>query len=211
MASTLTVVSAAAATNVPAGSAPNTVAGSPAVAAPSGPAVSAPRADSRVSRGDRTAIAGSISGARAASAGAVTAGVDTEAVVTWALPVAAPNVSSCFGYRGGENHQGADLPKPLGTPIYAVGAGRVVAAGPASGFGYRIVIEHADGVTSTYGHMRYWDVEVGQQVRAGQQIAVVGNEGQSTGPHVHVEIRTQGQTVDPSTFLRARGVELGSA
>lgn len=163
-----------------------------------------------MSRADRTAITGSVTGARAASAGAVTAGVDVEAVVTWALPVAAPEVSSCFGYRGSENHQGADLPKPLGTPIYAVAAGRVVAAGPASGFGYRVVIEHGDGVASTYGHMRFWDVEVGQQVEAGQQIAVVGNEGQSTGPHVHVEIRTQGQTVDPSTFLRARGVELGS-
>lgn len=101
--------------------------------------------------------------------------------------------TSGFGQRTGGFHQGIDLAGPVGTPIYSAADGVVVAAGTADGFGHWIVIDHQlDGqLTSTvYGHM-YADgllVSQGDHVRAGQHIATIGNDGGSTGPHLHFEI-----------------------
>jgi murein DD-endopeptidase MepM/ murein hydrolase activator NlpD len=130
---------------------------------------------------------------------------------TWGNPMAAGTyqVSSCFCARWGTFHYGVDFGSSLGTPMYSIGAGRVVAAGPAQGFGNWVVIDHGTGEFSVYGHMRYLNVSVGQQVVRGQQIALVGTEGDSTGPHLHLEIRLggiNGTRIDPQVWLAQRGV-----
>ena len=118
-------------------------------------------------------------------------------------------MSTCYCTRWGAFHTGVDIAAPLGTPIVAAEAGRVVQAGPAAGFGNWVVLQHTDGTFTVYGHMRVYTVEVGQQVTAGQQIALVGNEGFSTGPHLHFETRTggtRGPATDPIAWLTARAV-----
>lgn len=120
-------------------------------------------------------------------------------------------LSSPFGPRWGEQHQGQDLSAPLGTPIYAVVGGTVRESGPASGFGNWIIIDFDHGQKSNvYGHMRAGDLKVrkGDTVTAGQQIAAVGSEGQSTGPHLHFELWVDGgrlgggHAIDPMPWLR---------
>ncbi|MGW4324876.1 peptidoglycan DD-metalloendopeptidase family protein [Nocardia sp. NPDC004573] len=120
-------------------------------------------------------------------------------------------VSDTFGSRGGA-HRGVDLAAPDGTPIFSVSDGRVVAAGPASGFGNWIVIDSVDingrSYSAVYGHM--WDsgvlVRAGDTVRAGQHIGAVGSAGESSGPHLHFEIVpggrfTGGRQIDPLPWL----------
>lgn len=117
--------------------------------------------------------------------------------------------TSPFAMRWGTMHKGIDIANALGTPIVAAMAGTVIDAGPASGFGNWVRIKHDDGTITVYGHMSTIDVTVGQQVQAGQKIAGIGNEGFSTGPHVHFEVYpTEGNAVDPVPWLRERGVEL---
>lgn len=130
----------------------------------------------------------------------------------WVNPVAMATLTSCFGQRAGSLHEGTDFAAPLGTPILAVSDGTVVAAGPAAGFGNWVAIQHANGDVTIYGHMRRYFVAVGQIVAAGQEIALVGNEGQSSGPHLHLAVALgslNGRRVDPASWLRARGLELG--
>ncbi|MEO7260049.1 MAG: M23 family metallopeptidase [Jatrophihabitantaceae bacterium] len=131
----------------------------------------------------------------------------------WTLPLPASGyyMSTCFCMRWGVFHPGDDLAAALGTPMYAIGAGTVVAAGPAQGFGNWVVIDHGNGFTSIYGHMRVLAVSPGQSVGVGQRIAYVGSEGHSTGPHLHLEIHIGGMSgppVDPQVFLARRGVSL---
>ena len=157
-------------------------------------------ADDRVSRGKRTATVPKI----LTKPGQTVAGV-------WVKPNTGP-MTSCFCMRWGEMHWGIDLAGPLGSPILAVGDGVVVAAGPAEGFGNWVVIQHSNGDVSIYGHMRYYFVHVGQKITAGQKIALVGDEGQSTGPHLHFEIHKgglNGVKIDPVPWLRARGISVG--
>ena len=113
-------------------------------------------------------------------------------------------LTSGFGERWGSQHQGIDLAGPIGTPIYAAADGTVSRAGDASGFGQWVVLDHViDGqlFSTVYGHVDTYVVEAGQQVRAGQQIATIGNKGESTGPHLHWETwpggRFGGAAVDP--------------
>ncbi|MGY1698731.1 M23 family metallopeptidase [Geodermatophilus sp. SYSU D00766] len=118
-------------------------------------------------------------------------------------------MTTCFCTRWGSMHYGIDLAAPLGTPIYAATDGVVLRAGRASGYGNAVYIQDADGNVHVYGHMRYYDVAAGDIVHAGDQIAKVGNEGQSTGPHLHYEIHRGGMTgrpIDPEEFLAERGV-----
>lgn len=126
------------------------------------------------------------------------------------------SLASPFGPRWGTVHRGLDFAAADGTPIYAAQAGRVVHIGASgsrtSGFGQWIVIDHpaaAGGGTTVYGHM--WDafatgLAVGAEVRAGQLIAYVGNNGGSTGPHLHFEVHPtvwrQGSQIDPTPWLR---------
>ncbi|MGI8532038.1 MAG: M23 family metallopeptidase, partial [Geodermatophilaceae bacterium] len=97
---------------------------------------------------------------------------------------------------------------PMYDPIYAVGDGTVVRAGPASGFGQAIYIQHANGDVTVYGHEEVIKVATGQQVYAGQVIALIGMRGFSTGPHVHFEVQQglYGTRIDPVPWLAARGV-----
>jgi murein DD-endopeptidase MepM/ murein hydrolase activator NlpD len=96
--------------------------------------------------------------------------------------------TSGFGARWGVTHYGIDLAAPIGTPIFAFTDGVVEESGPASGFGMWVVLRHQDGTRTVYGHINRSFVSAGQTVKAGQEIAEVGNRGQSTGPHLHFEI-----------------------
>jgi murein DD-endopeptidase MepM/ murein hydrolase activator NlpD len=120
--------------------------------------------------------------------------------------------TTCWEMRWGTMHYGVDIAAPIGTPIYSPLAGRVLRAGPASGFGLAVYIQHDDGSVTVYGHINDYFVTAGQRVSAGTVIAEVGNEGQSTGPHLHFEVHAdglyQGRT-DPMPWLAARGVFMG--
>lgn len=133
--------------------------------------------------------------------------------LAWVAPAAGP-ISSPYGSRDDplhpgrpEFHAGIDIAAPLGTPIYAAAAGVVQYAGPASGFGNEVILQHADGVSTVYGHMSTILVTSGP-VAAGQPIAVVGSEGESTGPHLHFEVHVNDHTVDPLAWLAAHGVQV---
>ena len=119
--------------------------------------------------------------------------------------------TSGFGYRWGALHAGVDLAAPIGTPIYAVADGVVTDAGPTAGYGAWVKIRHADGTVSLYGHVNSWLVSPGQRVMAGDQIATVGNRGQSTGPHCHFSVLLNGTDfIDPQPWLAQRGITLGA-
>ncbi|GAY07748.1 M23 family metallopeptidase [Pseudonocardia sp. N23] len=123
-----------------------------------------------------------------------------------AVQIVTGRVSSGFGMRGGAMHAGLDIAAPIGTPIRVPLDGVVISSGPASGFGMWVRVQHADGTITVYGHINRSLVKVGQQVSAGQQIAEVGNRGQSTGPHLHIEVQTAGgKKIDPRPWLNAHG------
>ncbi|MEU8706511.1 transglycosylase family protein [Streptomyces sp. NPDC048565] len=108
-------------------------------------------------------------------------------------------------------HTGVDFPVPTGTSVKAVASGKVVSAGWAGAYGYEVVIRHGDGKYSQYAHLSALHVRAGQQVGSGQRIARSGTTGNSTGPHLHFEIRTgpgYGSDVDPLAYLRAGGVSI---
>ncbi|WP_370923664.1 tape measure protein [Lactiplantibacillus plantarum] len=116
--------------------------------------------------------------------------------------------SSGYGPRSGGFHKGIDFAAPLGTPIPAQYGGTVVQAGPASGFGNWVVIKPSGASVDTiYGHMKRMKVKTGQHVKAGQIIAWVGSEGQSSGPHVHYELRAGlgGKSYNPMTYGASAG------
>jgi murein DD-endopeptidase MepM/ murein hydrolase activator NlpD len=123
-------------------------------------------------------------------------------------------VSSCYGRRWGTFHGGVDIAAPIGTPVYAAHSGVVRRAGTATGFGYAVYIRGDDGYVTVYGHVNRYFVQAGERVRAGEQIAEVGNRGQSTGPHLHFEAHPNGVMhggqVDPVDWLDARGIHLGA-
>ncbi|MGY1857056.1 M23 family metallopeptidase [Modestobacter sp. SYSU DS0290] len=120
-------------------------------------------------------------------------------------------LTTCYCMRWGTMHWGLDLAAPLGTPIHSATDGVVLRAGPASGYGNAVYIQDADGNVHIYGHMRYYSVEAGDVVSAGEQIAKVGNQGQSTGPHLHYEIHVggmNGKPTDPEKWLAERGLSV---
>jgi murein DD-endopeptidase MepM/ murein hydrolase activator NlpD len=111
-------------------------------------------------------------------------------------------VTSEFGLRSGARHNGIDIAAPIGTPIRVPLDGTVIDSGPASGFGQWVRVRHADGTVTVYGHISASLVSVGEEVTAGQQIAKVGNEGVSTGPHLHFEvIPPGGGAINPRSWL----------
>jgi murein DD-endopeptidase MepM/ murein hydrolase activator NlpD len=118
--------------------------------------------------------------------------------------------TSGFGYRWGALHAGVDLAAPIGTPIVAASDGVVVDAGPTAGYGAWVKIRHSDGTVTLYGHVNTWTVQIGQRVFAGDQIATVGNRGNSTGPHLHFEVLQNGTNrIDPAPWLAQRGLSVG--
>ncbi|MFC8531855.1 M23 family metallopeptidase [Nocardia sp. NPDC057227] len=122
-------------------------------------------------------------------------------------PVAG-SLTSLFGTRWGALHAGLDFGDPIGAPIAAVTDGTVLEAGPAAGFGLWVRVQQDDGTVGVYGHVQDILAAVGQQVRAGDVIATVGNRGFSTGPHLHYEVHAgDGAKLDPLPWLAARGVD----
>ncbi|WJV44880.1 transglycosylase family protein [Streptomyces flavofungini] len=108
-------------------------------------------------------------------------------------------------------HTGVDFPVPTGTSVKAVASGTVVSSGWGGSYGYQVVIRHTDGKYSQYAHLSALTVKAGQKVGPGQRIGRSGSTGNSTGPHLHFEIRTGpgfGADVDPLAYLRARGVRI---
>ncbi|MFF2775329.1 M23 family metallopeptidase [Streptomyces sp. NPDC058052] len=137
----------------------------------------------------------------------------------WVKPVAAYTLTASYNQGGAmwaHKHSGQDFAVPVGTTVKAAGAGTVVKAGPNGGgdgpaYGNAIVVKHANGTYSQYAHLSKIQVHVGQKVAAGQKIALSGNTGNSSGPHLHFEIRTTpnyGSAVNPAAFLRTHGVSI---
>ncbi|MFD8250744.1 M23 family metallopeptidase [Nocardia sp. NPDC059691] len=136
-------------------------------------------------------------------------GVQQQVAPAPAVRPVAGEISSGFGSRWGAMHYGLDFADSLGAPIHSVSNGTVIEAGPASGFGLWVRILQDDGTTAVYGHVNEMFVHAGQRVNAGDVIATVGNRGQSTGPHLHLEIWDQsGAKIDPMPYLAAKGVPL---
>jgi len=119
------------------------------------------------------------------------------------------SVTSPFGYRADPFlgrpalHPGVDLVQEYGAPIRATGAGKVIHAGPFGGYGNMVEIDHGNGLTTRYGHMSAVLVEEGQDVKPGDELGRLGSTGRSTGPHLHYEVRQDGEPVDPTRFLHA--------
>ncbi|MCV7376399.1 M23 family metallopeptidase [Mycolicibacterium arabiense] len=116
-------------------------------------------------------------------------------------------LTSGFGARWGTLHAGLDIANAVGTPIYAASDGQVIASGPTPGYGMWVKIRAADGTVTLYGHIDTTTVQVGERVMAGDQIATMGNRGNSTGPHLHFEVHGNGSIkTDPMAWLQERGV-----
>ncbi|GKQ37258.1 M23 family metallopeptidase [Streptomyces sp. A012304] len=136
---------------------------------------------------------------------------------SWVDPVAKYKLSASFAQSGNmwqSTHSGQDFAVPSGTKVKAAHGGKVVkaggnGAGDGPAYGNAVVIKHSNGVYSQYAHLSHIDVKVGQIVKTGQRIALSGNTGNSSGPHLHFEIRTTasyGSAIDPVKFLRSKGV-----
>ncbi|MGC5034004.1 M23 family metallopeptidase [Streptomyces sp. DT190] len=138
---------------------------------------------------------------------------------SWVDPVKKYKLSASFAQNGGmwqSTHSGQDYAVPSGTRVVAAHGGTVVkaggnGAGDGPAYGNAVVIKHGNGTYSQYAHLSKVKVSVGQVVKTGQEIARSGNTGNSSGPHLHFEIRTTpnyGSAVDPVKFLRAKGVKV---
>ncbi|MDX3537027.1 M23 family metallopeptidase [Streptomyces sp. MB09-01] len=137
----------------------------------------------------------------------------------WDKPLEKYTLSATFGKGGSmwsHKHSGQDFAVPVGTPVKSAAAGTIVKAGPNGGgdgpaYGNAIVIKHANNTYSQYAHLSKIQVRIGQKVAASQRIALSGNTGNSSGPHLHFEIRTTpnyGSAVNPVAFLRKAGVSI---
>jgi murein DD-endopeptidase MepM/ murein hydrolase activator NlpD len=137
------------------------------------------------------------------------------------LPIREPlvgdsGVSSPFGYRTDPFigrpalHPGIDLVQAYGADIKATAAGKVVRAGPMGGYGNMVEIDHGNGIATRYGHMSEVLVEEGDVVKAGDVLGRIGSTGRSTGPHLHYEVRVDGEPVDPERFRQAVQPRLAS-
>lgn len=127
---------------------------------------------------------------------------------TYIKPISGGRMTSTFGPRkrpkagASSYHKGIDWGVPKGTPVYASCGGTVVKAGWGSGYGYCVYINHPDGKQTRYAHLSKVLVSAGQKVSQGQRIALSGNTGVSTGPHLHFEILVNGVQVNPFNYLR---------
>ncbi len=176
--------------------------------APDAPATAEPARKSRTEKAEKAEKAPARTVEKAA----------TKAPSTTTTTLTAP-VSAATGtpyHKAGSSwskgyHTGVDFPVPTGTSVRAIGAGEVVDAGWGGSFGYQVVIRHADGRHSQYAHLSAISVKAGQSVSGGQRIGRSGSTGNSTGPHLHFEVRSGagfGTDVDPVAYLRAGGVRI---
>lgn len=143
--------------------------------------------------------------------GAVEANSEDEAQIggvnlTW--PLKHVKVTSGFGKRGSEFHEGVDLHASTGTPVYAAQAGRVIYAGSKiKGYGRLIVLKHDRGISTVYAHNSRILVKHGDRVKQGQKIAMSGKSGKVSGPHLHFEIRKGVAAVDPAKVMPSTGLK----
>ena len=142
-------------------------------------------------------LAAAIRAAQAKDAGGPTQ-TPSNAGLIW--PVQGP-VTSPFGWRWGRMHQGIDIGVPYGTPIRAAAGGTIIYCGWESGYGNLVVIDHGGNLATAYGHQSAIAVACGQQVDQGQVIGYVGCTGHCFGPHLHFEVRVNGNPVDPLGYL----------
>ncbi|HCT64567.1 MAG TPA: metalloendopeptidase [Lachnospiraceae bacterium] len=112
------------------------------------------------------------------------------------------SITSRFGYRWGSVHEGVDISGKMGQPIYAADGGKIIFSGVESGYGNLVKIGHGNGLVTYYGHCSKLLVKVGQSVSKGDQIALIGSTGHSTGPHLHFEVRKNGVPTDPMKYLK---------
>jgi murein DD-endopeptidase MepM/ murein hydrolase activator NlpD len=136
--------------------------------------------------------------ARAAAASQASTATPSSAGLIW--PVSGP-ITSPFGPRWGSFHQGIDIGVPMGTPIAAAAAGTVIYCGWEAGYGNLVVIDHGGNLATAYGHQSSIAVSCGQHVEQGQTIGYVGCTGHCFGPHLHFEVRINGNPVDPLGYL----------
>ncbi len=125
----------------------------------------------------------------------------------YVFPIAGSyKITSSFGNRpaptagASANHQGIDISVPIGTPILSAMAGKVTGGGYSASRGNYIVVDHGNGITTLYQHLSKALSKIGDIVSAGQEIALSGNSGISTGAHLHYEVRKDGKTIDPLKF-----------
>ncbi len=130
----------------------------------------------------------------------------------WVWPTPSRLITSPFGYRSdpftgaAAFHSGIDLGDPCGTPVGATRPGQVTFAGPAGGYGNRVVVDHGEGIWSSYSHLQQIDVQSGQSVEQSEQVGLVGTTGRSTGCHLHFEIIVNGGFADPMPYLKGQPV-----
>ncbi|MFG2946647.1 M23 family metallopeptidase [Streptomyces adustus] len=148
--------------------------------------------------------------------GTVRLGRPSESITSaWVAPVAEYWLSASFGSSGerwAHRHTGQDFAVPIGTPVRAVGAGRVVRVACGGAFGIQVVIRHDGGYRTQYAHLAAVAVDPGEQVTTGQWIGQSGTTGNSTGPHLHFEVRAGAESdsaLDPVPWLEDRGVPVG--
>ena len=134
--------------------------------------------------------------------------VGTQTPPTYIKPLSGGRQTSGYGRRkaptrgASTNHRAIDWATPTGTAIWASCGGTVSVAGWQSGYGYVVYINHPDGNQTRYGHLSKILVSAGQKVKQGQKIALSGNTGRSTGPHLHFELRVNGTPVNPYNYIR---------
>ncbi|MFJ4567522.1 M23 family metallopeptidase [Streptomyces caelestis] len=179
-------------------------------------------AQAEAAKAEKAAKAAAVKKAAAKAAAAKKAAVQkaaAKAKPSWVDPVKKYKLSASFAQNGGmwqSTHSGQDFAVPSGTQVVAAHGGTVVkaggnGAGDGPAYGNAVVIKHGNGTYSQYAHLSKVEVRIGQVVKTGQEIARSGNTGNSSGPHLHFEIRTTpnyGSAVDPVKFLRAKGVKV---
>ncbi|WP_031077330.1 M23 family metallopeptidase [Streptomyces sp. NRRL S-118] len=164
-------------------------------------------------------VAAAAKKAAAAEKAAAKKAAAKKSVSSWVKPVGGYTLTASFNQGGAmwsHKHSGQDFAVPVGTPVKAAHSGVVVKAGPNGGgdgpaYGNAVVIKHANGTYSQYAHLSKINVGIGKAVKTGQVIAKSGNTGNSSGPHLHFEIRTTpnyGSAVNPAAFLRSEGVTI---
>ncbi|MEU6182074.1 M23 family metallopeptidase [Streptomyces coeruleorubidus] len=181
-------------------------------------AAQAKAAKAEAAKAEKAAKAAAVKKAAAAKKAAVKKAAK-KATPSWVDPVKKYKLSASFAQNGGmwqSTHSGQDFAVPSGTQVVAAHGGTVVkaggnGAGDGPAYGNAVVIKHGNGTYSQYAHLSTVKVRIGQVVKTGQEIARSGNTGNSSGPHLHFEIRTTpnyGSAVDPVKFLRAKGVKV---
>ncbi|MFE1377334.1 peptidoglycan DD-metalloendopeptidase family protein [Streptomyces sp. NPDC058740] len=171
------------------------------------------RASRSSERSSAAAPASSSAASSSSSSSSSSSASGTTSSSGWVAPVAGGGISTPYRASGSMwssgYHTGVDFIASSGTTVRAVGPGTVYSAGWGGAYGNQIVIQHADGTFSQYGHLSSISVSAGQTVTGGEQIGLSGSTGNSTGPHLHFEMRTgpeYGSDIDPLAVLRQHGV-----